>query len=239
MIYHFKEIAIQAIQGATDPLIAYAELKGYKQELDQAIKDLEPVALDESAKYGKSFELHICARNKQSLAFREELGELPFEQSITSYWDDSEHQHRFSASMVLAAKHHNSGLYVCGPSGFMSHVLNPAKAHAWPEASLFSETFVPPKVDTSDNKAFEVKIASSGEILQIAASEKLIDVLHENGYVVMCSCTQGICGSCITPVLEGVPDHRDAIMTDEDRASNRLMTVCVSRAKSERLLLDL
>lgn len=188
---------------------------------------------------GKSFELHICARNKQSLAFREELGELPFEQSITSYWDDSEHQHRFSASIVLAAKHHNSGLYVCGPSGFMSHVLNTAKAHAWPEASLFSETFVPPKVDTSNNKAFEVKIASSGEILQIAASEKLIDVLHENGYVVMCSCTQGICGSCITPVLEGVPDHRDAIMTDEDRASNRLMTVCVSRAKSERLLLDL
>ena len=58
MLYHFKDIAEKAIEGHTDPLIAYAELKAYKMELDQAIKDLEPVAIDESEKYGKSFELH-------------------------------------------------------------------------------------------------------------------------------------------------------------------------------------
>ena len=188
---------------------------------------------------GKSFELHICARNKKSLAFREELGELPFEHAISSYWDDAAHQHRFSATAVLKTTKPNSGVYVCGPAGFMSHVLQTAQNNNWPLRHLFSETFVPPKVDTSENRAFEVKLASSGEVLQVAADDKLIDVLHENGYVVMCSCTQGICGSCITPVLEGVPDHRDAIMTDEDRSSNRLMTVCVSRAKSERLVLDL
>lgn len=188
---------------------------------------------------GKPFELHLCARNKQSLAFREELGELPFENTITTYWDDAEHQHRFDAKKVIDSFGSNSGLYVCGPSGFMAAVLEVAQQKNWPVGNLFSETFVPPKMDTSENQAFEVKIASSGEVLQIAAEEKLLDVLHDSGYAVMCSCTQGICGSCITPVLEGIPDHRDAIMTDEDRASNRQMTVCVSRAKSQRLVLDL
>ena len=58
MLYHFKDISEKAIEGHTDPLIAYAELKAYKMELEQAIKDLEPLAIEESEKYGKSFELH-------------------------------------------------------------------------------------------------------------------------------------------------------------------------------------
>ena len=95
-----------------------------------------------------------------------------------------------------------------------------------------------PEVPAAD-KAFEVEIASSGEILRVEADEFLIDVLHSAGYAVMCSCTQGMCGSCLTPVLSGEPDHRDFILSDEDHAANDLMTVCVSRAKSERLVLDL
>ena len=89
------------------------------------------------------------------------------------------------------------------------------------------------------DKAFEVEIASSGEILRVEADEFLIDVLHSAGYAVMCSCTQGMCGSCLTPVLSGEPDHRDFILSDEDHAANDLMTVCVSRAKSDLLILDL
>ena len=98
---------------------------------------------------------------------------------------------------------------------------------------------MPVDAANTENTEFEVKIASSGEVLTVGADESLIDVLHNNGYTVMCSCTQGICGSCITPVLEGVPDHRDAIMTDKQRAANTQMTVCVSRAKSASLVLDL
>ncbi len=58
MMCHFKEIADKAIEGHSDPLIAYAELKAYKQEIESALKELEPIALEESEKYGKSFELH-------------------------------------------------------------------------------------------------------------------------------------------------------------------------------------
>lgn len=91
----------------------------------------------------------------------------------------------------------------------------------------------------ASNSPFEVEIASTGEILSVAADEFLIDVLHAAGYYVMCSCTQGMCGSCLTPVLGGKPDHRDFILTDADHAANDVMTVCVSRSKSERLVLDL
>ena len=89
------------------------------------------------------------------------------------------------------------------------------------------------------DKAFEVEIASTGEILRVEPDEFLIDVLHSAGYYVMCSCTQGMCGSCLTPVLSGEPDHRDFILSDDDHAANDLMTVCVSRSKSELLVLDL
>jgi len=75
-MYHFKEIAIQAIQGATDPLIAYAELKAYKQEIDEALKELEPAALDESEKYGKSFELHGIRFERRNGAIRYDFKHL-------------------------------------------------------------------------------------------------------------------------------------------------------------------
>ena len=90
-----------------------------------------------------------------------------------------------------------------------------------------------------DNHSFAVEIHSTGEELLVEPHETLIDVLHEHGYPVMCSCTQGVCGSCLTPVLEGEIDHRDVILSPEDRAANDCMTVCVSRAAGSRLVLDL
>jgi len=89
------------------------------------------------------------------------------------------------------------------------------------------------------NRAFQAEISSTGDVLEVAADQSLIDVLHEHGYPVMCSCTQGVCGSCLTPVLDGEPEHRDVILSEKDKARNDYMTVCVSRAKGDRLVLDL
>tara|TARA_R110002072_G_scaffold88345_1_gene198792 strand:+ start:6650 stop:7849 length:1200 start_codon:yes stop_codon:yes gene_type:complete len=90
-----------------------------------------------------------------------------------------------------------------------------------------------------DNLSFEVEIGSTGEVFEVRAEETLLDVLHENGYPVICSCTQGVCGSCLTPVLAGVPEHRDVILSDADKAKNDCMTICVSRAQGGRIVLDL
>ena len=93
--------------------------------------------------------------------------------------------------------------------------------------------------DLIGDRAFEVEIASTGEVLHVGADETLLDVLNANGHYVMSACAQGLCGSCRTPVIAGEPDHRDAVLSEEERARNDEMTVCVSRAKSTRLVLDL
>jgi vanillate O-demethylase ferredoxin subunit len=188
---------------------------------------------------GKEFTLHLCARTIEALPFRDEIPDLPFADRVVVHLDDGKPRGRLVPETDLGTHRPGRAIYLCGPSGFMSWTAKAAEDLSWPAAVLFSESFVPPRLDPSQNKRFEVVLAKSGTVLTVEPDQFLIDVLHANGCMVMCSCTQGICGSCLTPVVDGVPDHRDAILTDVERESNRQMTVCVSRAKSERLVLDL
>lgn len=87
--------------------------------------------------------------------------------------------------------------------------------------------------------AFQVKIASSGKIVDIPADKSVVEALDEAGIEVTVSCEQGICGTCLTGVNEGEPDHRDSYLTDEEHAANDVMTLCCSRAKSGLIELDL
>lgn len=86
---------------------------------------------------------------------------------------------------------------------------------------------------------FKVKIASSGEVITVDDGVRIVDALGENGIIIPVSCEQGICGTCLTGVLEGEPEHNDVFMTDEEHAANDQMTLCCSRSKSELLVLDL
>jgi vanillate O-demethylase ferredoxin subunit len=185
------------------------------------------------------FKLHVCARNAAGIPFGDQLRDLAFAQSIVSWVDDARPDARFDAAAVIGAYRPGRALYVCGPAGFMQLVKQCGRAAGWPEDAMFSETFVPPAIDAAQNTRFEVQLVRSGQVLTVEPDQFLIDVLHANGCAVMCSCTQGICGSCMTPVLSGTPDHRDAILSDAEREANDRMTVCVSRARSSRLVLDL
>ena len=188
---------------------------------------------------GRQFTLHLCARSIDAVPFRDEIPDLPFANRIVVHLDDGKPRGRLTPEEALGTYRAGCAIYLCGPSGFMSWIAAAAAGLSWPESAIFSESFVPARLDPSTNRRFEVVLAKSGAVLTVEPDQFLIDVLHANGHMVMCSCTQGICGSCMTPVLDGIPDHRDAILTDAERAANRQMTVCVSRAKSERLVLDL
>jgi len=87
--------------------------------------------------------------------------------------------------------------------------------------------------------AFQVKIASSGAIIDIPADKTIIEALDDAGIEVMVSCEQGICGTCLTGVNAGEPEHRDSYLTDEEHSANDVMTLCCSRARSDLLELDL
>ncbi|MBL4826274.1 MAG: 2Fe-2S iron-sulfur cluster binding domain-containing protein [Spongiibacteraceae bacterium] len=94
-------------------------------------------------------------------------------------------------------------------------------------------------IDDPDDQPFKVKIASSGETYTIAPGESVSDVLADHGLEIPTSCCYGLCGSCVTGVLEGTPDHRDHYLTTEEQQSNKRFTPCCSRSKSPLLVLDL
>ena len=91
----------------------------------------------------------------------------------------------------------------------------------------------------SRDTAFQVKIASTGAIIDVSPNDSIVDALLFHGIEVSTSCEQGICGTCLTGVLEGEPDHRDSFQTPEEHAANDHITVCCSRSKSPLLVLDL
>ncbi len=121
----------------------------------------------------------------------------------------------------------------------MTWVLDAARAAGWPEEQLHREYFAGAPIDTSRDGSFEVQLASTGAVFRIAADQTIVAALAAEGIQLQTSCEQGICGTCLTRVLDGVPDHRDMYLTPDEQANGDHFTPCCSRAKSARLLLDL
>ena len=94
-------------------------------------------------------------------------------------------------------------------------------------------------ISSDANDAFRVRLERTGIEVGIPPEKSILQVLEENGLSLPFSCREGLCGTCQTNVLEGEPDHRDYVLSDEERAAGRLIQVCVSRSKSPRLVLDL
>lgn len=115
-----------------------------------------------------------------------------------------------------------------------------ARERRWPEEQLHYEFFASDaSAPRQDDGSFSVKIASSGRVISVAAAQSVTQALSAAGVEVMTSCEQGVCGTCVTRVLEGVPDHRDMYFTPQEQAANDQFTPCCSRAKTPLLVLDL
>ena len=133
-------------------------------------------------------------------------------------------------------------IYGCGPGAMLAALQAAADRHGWSDAlhiERFSAAEEITPVPEGADRPFEVELRRSGKILQVAANQSLANVLQDADIPVTFSCQEGYCGSCETRVLEGVPDHRDTILNDQEREEGRVMMVCVGRARSPRLVLDL
>jgi vanillate O-demethylase ferredoxin subunit len=189
---------------------------------------------------GLDFEMHYCVRSPGRAAFLERIRRSAFAQRVQLHFDDGPAEQRFDAAQVLGRPVPGTHIYVCGPSGFMDYVLQTAKSQGWPDDQTHREYFAPaPQANTAPDGEFEVELASSGQVFVIPADKPIVQVLLEHGIEIPTSCDQGVCGTCLTRVISGVPDHRDSFLTDEERARNDQMTPCCSRAKSPRLVLDI
>jgi vanillate O-demethylase ferredoxin subunit len=193
------------------------------------------------SRLGASFELHYCVRRAGQAAFAERIAASDFASSLRLHCDDGAADQRLHLADLFAQAQAGAHLYTCGPGGFMTAVLNAARAAGWDESRLHSEFFAPlvtPGAPAAD-RAFEIVLARSGRVLQVLAGRSAAAVLIEAGVDLEVSCEQGVCGACLTRVIDGVPEHRDMLLNKAERAANDQFTPCCSRAQSLRLVVDL
>ncbi|MBS0420271.1 MAG: oxidoreductase [Proteobacteria bacterium] len=188
--------------------------------------------------HGKRWKLIYCARSRAHAAFFDELRGLGTAGDELRFHFDAEQGGQVldtaSATVGLAP---NTHIYCCGPASLMNAVLESRGARS---AELYHfEWFAPRTVAPAVNREFTVILRGSGQRLRVPGDRSILSVLAERGVSVPFSCREGICGTCETAVLSGVPDHRDSVLTPEQQKANSSMMICVSRAHSDTLELDL
>lgn len=186
-----------------------------------------------------AFEMHYCTRSPQRTAFRSRIAASPFADRVHFHHDDGDTAQKLDLKTLLAQPQAGTHLYVCGPTGFMDAVLATARASGWPETQLHYEFFGAQVAKSDSDAGFAIKLASSGRIVMIPKDQTVTQALAAAGVEIMVSCEQGVCGTCLTRVLEGVPDHKDSYLTPQEQAANDQFTPCCSRAKTPQLVLDL
>lgn len=191
------------------------------------------------ANTGGDFAMHYATRAPERTAFRQRIAASTFAARVQFHYDNGDAAQKLDLQALLSQPEAGTHLYVCGPKGFMDAVLNTARAAGWPEAQIHYEFFGAEVAKSDSDASFEIKLASSGRIVMVPKDQTVVQALAAAGVDIMISCEQGVCGTCLTRVLEGVPDHKDSYLTPEEQAANDQFTPCCSRSKTPQLVLDL
>jgi vanillate O-demethylase ferredoxin subunit len=190
---------------------------------------------------GAEFELHYAVRSRARAAFLDRIAAAPFAQRVRLHVDDGPPEQRLRLEALIDAQAQgDTHLYVCGPNGFIDATLGAARKAGWAESRLHVEFFgAPPPGPATGDRPFELRIASTGRVVPVAAGQSAAEALRQAGIDIPLSCEQGICGTCVVGVLDGEPEHRDLFMTAEEHARNDCFTPCCSRARTACLTLAL
>jgi ferredoxin-NADP reductase len=187
---------------------------------------------------GNNWTLLYGGRTKASMAFADELVQR-YPERVT-VWPQDE-RGLLDLESLLKDPEDNTLVYSCGPEPLLAAVEQ--QCAGWPAGTLHIERFAA-KAPTAEQAAealdqFEVVCQRTGVTLEITADKSILETLEEADIPIMASCYEGVCGTCEARVLEGMPDHRDSMLTEPEKAANEVMLVCVSRSRTERLVLDL
>jgi ferredoxin-NADP reductase len=183
---------------------------------------------------GTPWRLVYGGRRRGSMAFVDELAR--YGDRVTVRPED-EHG-LIDLAGLLADLPEGAKVYCCGPGALIDAVES--FAAGWPADALQTERFRP-KDGALDGpmENFEVVLEASGLTLTVGPDQSIADVVEAAGVDVLTSCREGTCGTCETPVLDGVPDHRDSLLSEAEKAENDVMMICCSRSATPRLVLDL
>jgi ferredoxin-NADP reductase len=195
--------------------------------------------LESAQRAGSDWTLLYLGRKRSTMAFSAKLS-ADYGDRVT-VWSDEERGGPYDLAAGLAPPTEDTLVYCCGPEPLLTAVED-ACAH-WPEGSLHVERFAAkapaPDAGVGALETFQVVCQRSGITVEVAADISILEALEDADIPIMSSCLEGICGTCQATVLEGRPDHRDSLLSDAERASGNLILTCVSRSRTEKLVLDL
>lgn len=188
-------------------------------------------------KAGQSFELHYCARTAKHAAFLDGLRSLVPDGCLHTHFDEGDPTKGLDIAALLRDASVETHVYYCGPAGFMAACAD-ASAH-WPKDNVHFEHFKAPEPTRTDapDGGFEVHLARQGISVQVQPDQTIVRAIELAGLRVSTSCLSGLCGACKVDYVEGEVEHHDYILSDEEK--QRCLTLCVSRARSPRLVLDI
>ncbi|WP_216900747.1 PDR/VanB family oxidoreductase [Nocardia alni] len=183
---------------------------------------------------GRPWRMIYTGRGSASMPYGRELTER-YGNSVTLH--HSARDGRIDLTADLAGLSPGTAVYACGPTGLIAAAE--AACAGLEAVDVFAERFTAPDLRGSDSRAFEVSLAVSGLTLSVPTGRSILEVAEASGVLTLSSCREGNCGTCETGVVSGEVDHRDSVLTPEERAENESMMICVSRCAGERLVLEL
>ena len=186
----------------------------------------------------KHFEFHICARHEDEIPFSYELQQWSFAPMVDLHINKGD-QPEIDLRKVLSDPNPDTLIYCCGPSGFNRWVKSMALELGWNTTQIKQELFSSDQTALLAPKEFSLTLQKSGKTIKVPANRSIIDMVELENVSVNYACLQGTCGTCITSVVEGEVDHRDAVLTEVEKLENEKICLCVSRAKGGHLILDL
>lgn len=187
---------------------------------------------------GKSFEVLYFARSRKSAAFVAEIESLGA--PVTWHFDAEKGGPPDLKSLLVACGGKpNTHFYACGPSVMLNNFVTTCESLGYANAHIERFSAVEVVASAGAKKSYTVELKKSGKLITVTPEKSLLQTLIDAKVVVDYSCQEGICGACETRVLEGEPDHRDSVLSASEHASNKVMMICVSGCKSDRLVVDL
>lgn len=180
------------------------------------------------------YELHFFCRSEDDAPFIADVRALSG-QSLHIHAGIEPDKVRTRLTEILRSPSSQATVHVCGPSGLIGATTETAHELAWEKHRVRFERFAPEKSAT--DHAFTA-ILGSGQTIEVGAQETLLHALQREGISVMSSCGAGNCGACLVVVLEGEVEHRDTVLSAEEKAENAVMCCCVSRAKGDSIVME-
>lgn len=194
------------------------------------------IALDRAK---KPFRFHYYCRSEKDAAFAEELRQSPFFGNVRLNFDSGTPDPEQFREKVLRGVSPQAHFYICGPSPFIDFARNALIENGLPRTAIHFELFKKPVQEIRPGQEFRIVLRQSRREFLVPPDRSVVDVLYANGIEIAVSCQEGLCGTCITSVHEGIPDHRDYVLSEDDRRSGKVFTPCCSRSLTDTLVLDL